>query len=98
MRNTGSFKQEEKGTYTTFIEKRLEECQAENKRYHAKYIDMREFAYTSVESLMRQLNARNRNSIQNSNLNTYKQLFDKERKHWLDEKEKSDQQAEQMKT
>ena len=74
--------------YTVFVEKRLEECQEENKRYHAKYIDMREFSYSSVEQLMRQLNAKKRNAIQNSNLNVYKQLFEKERKHWADEREK----------
>lgn len=32
-----------------FMQKRLEESLAENKRYQAKYVDMREFAYTSVE-------------------------------------------------
>ena len=45
---------------------------------------------------MRQLNARKKNAIQNSNLNVYKQLFDKERKQWLDEKEKIDQKVESM--
>ena len=39
--------------YTEFIEKRLEECLEENRRYHAKYVDMREFSYGSVETLMR---------------------------------------------
>ena len=57
----------------------------ENRRYHAKYVDMREFSYSSVETLIRQLNANKRNAIQNSNLNVYKQLFEKERKHWADE-------------
>ena len=75
--------------YVQFVEGRLEECLEENKRYHRKYVDMREFAYTSIESLIRQLNARKRNAIQNSNLNVYKQLFDKERKHWLEEKDKA---------
>lgn len=28
-------------SYTKFIEKRLEESQEENRRYHAKYVDMR---------------------------------------------------------
>ena len=32
----------------------------------------------------------------NSNLNLYKQLFDKERKQWLDEREKSEQKVDQM--
>lgn len=39
--------------YVPFLEKRLAECLDENKRYHAKYVDIREFAYTSLESLMR---------------------------------------------
>ena len=71
---------EESKKYVWFLEKRLAECLEENKRYHAKYVDMREFAYTQVESLMRQLNSKKRQSIQNSNLNVYKQLFEKERK------------------
>lgn len=45
---------------------------------------------------MRQLNARKKNGIQNSNLNVYKQLFDKERKQWLDEKEKLDQKVDSL--
>lgn len=49
--------------YVAFVEKRLNETLEENKRYHAKYVEMREFAYTSVESLMRQLNARKNNII-----------------------------------
>ena len=57
---------------------------------------MREFAYTSVETLMRQLNSRKKNAIQNSNLNVYKQLFDKERKHWIDEREKQDAKVEEL--
>ena len=69
---------------------------AENKRYHSKYVDMREFSYTSVEQLMRQLNSKKKNAIQNSNLNVYKQLFDKERKHWLDERDKNDQKVENL--
>ena len=84
--------------YVRFIEKQLEESVSENKRYHAKYVDMREFAYTSVENLMRQLNSRKKNAIQNSNLNVYKQLFEKERKQWLDEREKSDQKVIEMQT
>ena len=39
--------------YVDFIEKRNNEMQEENKRYHAKYVDLREFAYTSIEGLMR---------------------------------------------
>jgi len=45
------------------VEKRLEEMHKENKRYHAKYVDIREFAYSSVETLMRQLNSKKKNAI-----------------------------------
>lgn len=82
--------------FVKFIQKRLQESLEENKRYQAKYVDMREFAYTSVEQLMKQLNARKKNAIQNSNLNVYKQLFDKERKQWLEEKEKVDEKVESL--
>ena len=82
--------------YVKFIEQRLNDCLAENQRYHAKYADMREFAYTQIESLMRQLNSKKRNAIQNSNMHTYKQLFDKERKNWVDEREKTDQKVIEM--
>ena len=46
-----------------FIEGRLAETLAENQRYHSKYVDMREFAYASVETLMRQINAKKKNAI-----------------------------------
>ena len=82
--------------YVKFIEQRLDDCLAENQRYHAKYADMREFAYTQIESLMRQLNSKKRNAIQNSNMHTYKQLFDKERKNWVEEREKTDQKVIEM--
>lgn len=62
------------------MEKRVEECLDENRRYHAKYVDMRDFAYNQVEILLRQLNQKRKNSVQNTNLNVYKQLFDKERR------------------
>ena len=39
--------------YVEFIEKRNDELQQENKRYHMKYVDLREFSYTSIEGLMR---------------------------------------------
>lgn len=63
---------ESESAYSNFLQKRLDECLAENKRYHEKYVDMREFAYSSVESLMRKLNMQKKNAIQNSNLNVYK--------------------------
>lgn len=40
---------DKESNYTAFVEKRLDETLEENKRYHAKYVEMREFAYTSVE-------------------------------------------------
>ena len=49
----GKTEDDKNNNYVRFIEKRLEETLEENKRYHSKYIEMREFAYTSVESLMR---------------------------------------------
>ena len=76
--------------YVQFLETRMEECLEENKRYHLKYCDLRDFSYTQIETLVRQLNSKKKTSIQNSNLNVYKQLFEKERKQWLNEKEKSD--------
>lgn len=70
------------------MEKRVEELLEENKRYHARYVEMRDFAYSQIEMLLKQLNAKRRQTIQNTNLNVYKQLFDKERKNWQDEREK----------
>jgi len=70
------------------MEKRVEELLEENKRYHARYVEMRDFAYSQIEMLLKQLNAKRRQTVQNTNLNVYKQLFDKERKQWQDEREK----------
>ena len=78
MRMTGFAGAPDKGeelkdnAYVRFVEKRLQEVLQENKRYHDKYADIREFAYSSVESLMKQLNSKKHNAIQNSNLNVYK--------------------------
>lgn len=49
----GKSDSDKESSYVAFIEKRLAETLDENKRYHSKYVEMREFAYTSVESLMR---------------------------------------------
>lgn len=38
----------------------IEQMQDEVKRTHAKYIDMRQFAYSQIEALVRQLNAAKR--------------------------------------
>ena len=70
----------EPNSYLSFMEKRVEECLDENRRYHSKYVEMRDFAYSQVEMLLRQLNQKRKNSVQNTNLNVYKQLFDKERR------------------
>ena len=59
MRMTGFAGAPDKGeelkdnAYVRFVEKRLQEVLQENKRYHDKYADIREFAYNSVESLMK---------------------------------------------
>ena len=53
MNNTQSQEWQEKTKYVDYLEKRIEECLEENKRYHAKYVDIREFSYVQVESLMR---------------------------------------------
>ena len=77
--------------YVQLLETRTAECLEENKRYHMKYCDLRDFSYTQIETLVRQLNSKKKSSVQNSNLNVYKQLFEKERKQWMQEKEKSDE-------
>jgi hypothetical protein len=35
------------------MEQRVEGCLEENKRYHAKYVDIRDFAYQQIEVLLR---------------------------------------------
>ncbi len=47
----GSGKQEgghwkQNSQYTKFLEKRLQDCTEENKRYLLKYADLRNFSYT----------------------------------------------------
>lgn len=65
----------------------MEDMQQEVKRTHAKYVDMRQFAYLQIEALVKQLNAAKRgHTIQNSQMNVVKQLADKERKHWTEER------------
>ena len=58
--------------YVQFVETRMQECLEENKRYHMKYCDLRDFSYTQIETLVRQLNSKKKSSVQNSNLNVYK--------------------------
>jgi hypothetical protein len=55
----------------------------ENKRYLAKYSDLRNFAYNQIETLVRRSEKQKRfggASITNNNINVYKQLIEKERK------------------
>jgi len=83
--------------YTKFLEKRIQECMHENKRYLAKYSDLRSFAYTQIENLVKknELQAKGRRSITSntasaSNLNIYKNLIEKERKQWQDERQRKE--------
>ena len=39
--------------YVQLIERRMQECLEENKRYHMKYCDLRDFSYTQIETLVR---------------------------------------------
>ena len=43
--------------YSKFLEQRIEELTEENKRYLAKYADLRAFAYNQIESLVKRQNA-----------------------------------------
>ena len=59
----------------------------ENKRYLAKYSDLRNFAYNQIENLVRrQTNLSktrrigNSTSLNTNSINVYKQLIEKERK------------------
>jgi hypothetical protein len=47
-----------------------------------------------IEALVRQLNQAKRNVVQNSHLNVMKQLADKERKHWEEERRVYEQKIE----
>ena len=52
---------------------------------------MRNFAYSQLEALIKFQNKKKHNSIQNSSLQVYKQMLERERKHWayeLDLKQK----------
>lgn len=67
----------------------------ENKRYLAKYSDLRSFAYSQIENLVKKNDqqAKGRRSLLNTtgpggsaNINIYKNLIEKERKQWQDER------------
>ena len=63
----------------------------ENKRYLAKYADLRSFAYNQIETLVKRQERTKRNSLTNNNMNVYKQLIEKERKQWQEERQRKDQ-------
>jgi hypothetical protein len=78
----------ENNHYSKFLELRIAECMDENKRYLAKYSDLRNFAYSQIENLVRRSEKQKKvgSSITNNNINVYKQLIEKERKQWQDER------------
>ena len=78
--------------YSTFLEERLAENQLENRRILAKYQEMRNFAYSQLETLIRQQNKRKNNAVGNNNLQVYKQMLERERKHWSYEIEQKQKQ------
>jgi len=61
-----------------------------------KYSDIRAFAYTHIESFIKQQNKRKNNNIQNNNLHVYKQMIERERKHWTFELNRKEQQIDKM--
>ena len=52
---------QKQSSYLSFMEQRVEDCLEENRRYHAKYVDIRDFSYKQIEVLLRQLNSKKRN-------------------------------------
>ena len=82
--------------FVQLLQMRLDASLEENKRTSTRYSDLREFAYSSIESLLRHLNTKNKQLIQNSNLNVYKQLFEKERKHFMEAKSENEKSIEKM--
>ncbi|TNV79891.1 hypothetical protein FGO68_gene12047 [Halteria grandinella] len=70
-------------TYTEFLESRLRETQEENRRMLSKYSEMRAFAYSQLESLIVQsqkLRPNNQQAMQN--LQVYKQVMERDKRHW----------------
>ena len=83
--------------YISFLEMRISECTEENKRYLSKYSDLRAFAYTQIENLVRkqQTMAKSKRvgpstTLNQNNINVYKQLIEKERKQWMEERNQKD--------
>lgn len=58
----------------------------ENKRYLNKYSDLKNFAYISIENLLKKNQNLSKNiptpSVSSNSLSVYKNLIEKERKHW----------------
>ena len=70
----------------------------ENKRYLAKYSDLRTFAYSQIENLVRKQNNMSKTrrvgpstTLNSNSINIYKQLIEKERKQWQEERNRKDQ-------
>jgi len=90
--------------YARFLEQRIQEGMEENKRYLSKYADLRAFAYNQIESLVRKQaqakssrysragggGALSSTSINANSLNVYKQMMEKERKQWQEERSRKD--------
>jgi hypothetical protein len=61
--------------YSKFLEQRIAECMDENKRYLAKYSDLRNFAYNQIETLVRRSEKQKRfggATVTANNINVYK--------------------------
>ena len=74
---TGSSKNNDGGEsnqYSKFLELRIQECMDENKRYLAKYSDLRNFAYGQIENLVRRNEKQKRGGamMTNNNISVYK--------------------------
>eukprot|EP00347_Sterkiella_histriomuscorum_P005576 403356080 len=92
LENLKKLSENKANTYSFFLEERLAECQLENRRILLKYQEMRNFAYQQIEQHIKQLNKKKNNNIQNNNLTVYKQMIERERKHWQYEIEQKNQQ------
>ncbi|CDW83946.1 UNKNOWN [Stylonychia lemnae] len=82
--------------YSYFLEEKLAESQLENRRMLLKYTEIRNFAYQQIEQHIKQMNKKRNNNIQNNNLQVYKQMIERERKHWQYEIENKQQQIDRF--
>ena len=83
------------GTYIHFLESRLQETQAETKRMLSKYSEMRVFAYNQLETLIIQSQKTKPQATVTSNLSVYKQVIERERKHFESESTSKNAQMEE---